>query len=49
MPFATPQVAAVISRELVTWLRDPARGVELRSAWLTPLLMTLIIAFTGWS
>ncbi|MDA0647471.1 hypothetical protein [Nonomuraea ferruginea] len=49
LPFATPQVAAVVSRELVTWLRDPARGVELRSAWLTPLLMALIIAFTDWS
>ncbi|GAA3167651.1 hypothetical protein GCM10010466_67810 [Planomonospora alba] len=49
LPFATPQVAAVASRELATWLRDPARGVELRSAWLTPLLMALIIAFTDWS
>lgn len=49
LPFATPQVAAVVSRELVTWLRDPARGVELRSAWLTPLLMALIIASTDWS
>ncbi|MFI6457052.1 hypothetical protein ACIBF6_36540 [Streptosporangium amethystogenes] len=49
LPFATPQVAAVVSRELATWRRDPARGVELRSAWLTPLLMALIIAFTDWS
>ncbi|MEV4477865.1 hypothetical protein [Nonomuraea sp. NPDC049504] len=48
MPFATPQVAAVVSRELATWRRDLARGVELRSAWLTPLLMVLIIAFTDW-
>ncbi|TMR16760.1 hypothetical protein ETD86_24230 [Nonomuraea turkmeniaca] len=49
LPFTTPQVSAVVSRELATWLRDPARGVELRSAWLTPLLMALIIALTGWS
>ncbi|GAA0973246.1 hypothetical protein GCM10009551_003100 [Nocardiopsis tropica] len=49
LPFVTPEVAAVASRELVTWLRDPARGVELRSAWLTPLLMALVIASSGWS
>ncbi|MFD0475818.1 hypothetical protein ACFQ0B_52065 [Nonomuraea thailandensis] len=49
VPFATPQVSAVVARELATWLRDPARGVELRTAWLTPLLMAAIIAFTGWS
>ena len=49
LPFTTPQVDAVVSRELVTWLRDPARGVELRTAWLTPLLMALIIASTDWS
>ncbi|MFB4283696.1 hypothetical protein ACBJ59_50940, partial [Nonomuraea sp. MTCD27] len=49
LPFTTPQVSAVVWRELATWLRDPARGVELRSAWLTPLLMALIIALTGWS
>ncbi|MEV0829672.1 hypothetical protein [Nonomuraea rubra] len=49
VPFATPQVSAVVARELATWLRDPARGVELRTAWLTPLLMAVIIAFTGWS
>ncbi|UBU08539.1 hypothetical protein [Nonomuraea gerenzanensis] len=49
LPFTTPQVAAVVSRELATWLRDPARGVELRSAWLTPLLMALIIALTDWT
>ncbi|MGI5119451.1 hypothetical protein ACQEU5_07915 [Marinactinospora thermotolerans] len=48
LPFTTPQVAAVVSRELATWLRDPARGVELRSAWLTPLLMALVIAATDW-
>ncbi|WP_237108784.1 hypothetical protein [Nonomuraea sp. MG754425] len=49
LPFTPPQVAAVVSRELATWRRDPARGVELRSAWLTPLLMAPIIAFTDWS
>jgi ABC-2 type transport system permease protein len=49
VPFATPQVSAVVARELATWLRDPARGVELRTAWLTPLLMAAIIASTGWS
>jgi len=49
LPFTTPQVAAVVSRELATWRRDPARSVELRSAWLTPLLMALIIASTDWS
>ncbi|MEV4382299.1 hypothetical protein [Streptosporangium sp. NPDC049644] len=49
VPFATSQVSAVVGRDLATWLRDPARGVELRSAWLTPLLMALIIALSGWS
>ncbi|GAA2205074.1 hypothetical protein GCM10009850_006940 [Nonomuraea monospora] len=49
LPFAGPRVSAVVARELATWLRDPARGVELRSAWLTPLLMALIVAPTGWS
>lgn len=49
VPFTTPQVSAVVGRELATWLRDPARGVELRSAWLTPPLMALIIALSGWS
>ncbi|MEV4225064.1 hypothetical protein [Nonomuraea sp. NPDC049725] len=49
LPGAGPQVAAVVSRELATWLRDPARGVELRSAWLTPLLMAAVIALTDWS
>ncbi|MEV4477649.1 hypothetical protein [Nonomuraea sp. NPDC049504] len=49
LPFIGPQVSAVVSRELATWLRDPARGVELRSAWLTPLLMAGIVALTGWS
>ncbi|MFC4061888.1 hypothetical protein ACFOWE_26605, partial [Planomonospora corallina] len=49
VPFTTPQVSAVVARELATWLRDPARGVELRSAWLTPLLMALVIALSGWS
>ncbi|QYC44262.1 hypothetical protein Nocox_33460 [Nonomuraea coxensis DSM 45129] len=49
LPFTGPQVSAVVSRELATWLRDPARGVELRTAWLTPLLMALIIALTDWS
>ncbi|MDO3703371.1 hypothetical protein Q3W71_16995 [Micromonospora sp. C28SCA-DRY-2] len=44
-----PQVRAVAARELATWLRDPARGVELRSAWLTPLLMAPIIAVAGWN
>ena len=38
----------MVARELATWLRDPARGVELRSAWLTPPLMAIIIAFTDW-
>jgi ABC-2 type transport system permease protein len=48
-PSAAPQVWAVTARELATWRRDPARGVELRSAWLTPLLMALIIGVTDWS
>ncbi|MFG1944111.1 hypothetical protein [Nonomuraea sp. NPDC048826] len=49
VPLAGPRVSAVVSRELATWLRDPARGVELRAAWLTPLLMALIVALTDWS
>ncbi|GAT70887.1 membrane protein [Planomonospora sphaerica] len=49
VPFATPQVSAVVARELTTWLRDPARGMELRSAWLTPLLMAFVIACSGWT
>ncbi|MGW0607201.1 hypothetical protein [Streptomyces sp. NPDC002640] len=48
LPLVPAQVSAVVSRELATWFRDPARGVELRSAWLTPLLMALIVAATGW-
>ena len=44
-----PQVSAVAARELATWTRDPARGVELRTVWLTPLLMALIIGATDWS
>ncbi|TDD57242.1 hypothetical protein E1286_00520 [Nonomuraea terrae] len=49
LPFVSPQVSAVVARELATWFRDPARGVELRSAWLTPPLMAAIIALTDWS
>ncbi|MEU4426390.1 hypothetical protein AB0F81_37685 [Actinoplanes sp. NPDC024001] len=43
-----PVSDAVVFRELATWSRDPARGVELRSAWLTPVLMGLIVAGSGW-
>jgi ABC-2 type transport system permease protein len=48
-PAVAPQVWAVADRELATWLRDPARGVELRSAWLTPLLMVPIIGAADWN
>ncbi|WP_229068793.1 hypothetical protein [Actinoplanes sp. DH11] len=48
-PFTAPRVSAVAARELATWTRDPARGVELRTAWLTPLFMALIIGVTDWS
>ncbi|RYX78701.1 hypothetical protein EON76_03220 [bacterium] len=42
-------VWAVVVKELHTWFRDPHRRLRLWHAWLTPLLMILIIAPTGWS
>ncbi|MGC2938976.1 MULTISPECIES: hypothetical protein [unclassified Brevibacterium] len=42
-------MTAVAKRELKTWLRDPQRSLELRHAWMTPLLMMLLVAPTAWS
>lgn len=42
-------VAAVLTREVKTWLRDPHRRLALGHAWLTPVLMVLVVAPTGWS
>lgn len=42
-------IAAVTVRELKTWFRDPQRALELRHAWMTPLLMILLVAPTNWS
>lgn len=39
----------VLVREIRTWLRDPARKMGLIQAWLTPLLMAVLIATTAWS
>lgn len=36
-------------RELKTWIRDPQRALELRHAWITPLLAVVIVAPTAWS
>lgn len=38
----------VTVRESKTWLRDPRRKLGLGHAWMTPLLMILIIAPTAW-
>lgn len=45
----TGAMKAVAKRELKTWLRDPQRALELRHAWMTPLLMALLVAPTAWS
>lgn len=42
-------VRAVAIREAKTWLRDPHRRLALGHAWLTPALMVLVVAPTGWS
>lgn len=41
-------VRAVLARELRTWFRDPHRLLGLGHAWMTPLLMVLIVALSGW-
>ena len=46
---AAGPTAAVTVRELKTWFRDPQRTLELRHAWLTPLLMIALVAPTNWS
>lgn len=46
---AAEATEAVTVRELKTWLRDPQRSLELRHAWLTPLLMIVVIVPTNWS
>ncbi|GAA1946968.1 hypothetical protein GCM10009689_30190 [Brevibacterium antiquum] len=45
----TDPMTAVAARELKTWLRDPQRALELRHAWMTPLLMLLLVVPTAWS
>lgn len=45
----TSALSAVVMREVRTWFRDPQRSLELRHAWLTPLLMLAIIVPTNWS
>lgn len=47
-PLRTDPVTAVAKRELKTWLRDPQRALELRHAWMTPLLMVLLVIPTAW-
>ncbi len=42
-------IRAVATRELKTWVRDPHRRLGLGHAWITPLLMLLLVAPTGWS
>lgn len=39
----------VVTRELKTWTRDPQRALELRHAWITPLLAVALVAPTHWS
>ncbi|MUL42728.1 hypothetical protein FZ103_16385 [Streptomonospora sp. PA3] len=42
-------VRAVTVRELKTWFRDPHRKLGLGHAWITPLLMILLVAPTDWT
>lgn len=42
-------VRAVVTRELRTWFRDPHRRIALGHAWLTPVLMVVLVAPSGWS
>lgn len=46
---ASGPTSAAAVRELKTWFRDPQRALELRHAWLTPLLMVALVAPTDWS
>ncbi|MBT2483104.1 MULTISPECIES: hypothetical protein [unclassified Microbacterium] len=46
---STGPVRAVVSREVKTWFRDPHRRLALGHAWITPVLMILLVAPTGWS
>lgn len=48
-PRPTGAVRAAARRELKTWFRDPHRRLGLAHAWITPLLMILLVAPTGWS
>jgi len=41
-------VSAVTMRELKTWARDPHRQLGLGHAWMTPVLMILLVAPTNW-
>lgn len=49
LPHRGGAVRAVAVREVATWFRDPHRKLGLGHAWLTPLLMILLVAPTGWS
>ncbi|KAA9155864.1 hypothetical protein F6B41_05100 [Microbacterium lushaniae] len=42
-------VPAVADREIRTWFRDPHRRLGLAYAWITPLLMIVLVAPTSWS
>lgn len=44
----SPQIQACFRKEISTWFRDPVRSLELRHAWLTPLIMAVIVSFSGW-
>lgn len=40
---------AVVAREVKTWFRDPHRRLGLGHAWLTPVLMVVLVAPSGWA
>lgn len=42
------EVGAVVMREVKTWFRDPHRRLGLGHAWLTPVLMVVLVAPSGW-
>lgn len=39
---------AVVAREIKTWIRDPHRRLGMIHAWMTPLLMIVLVAPTSW-
>jgi len=44
----TNEIGAVIAREVKTWFRDPHRRLGLGHAWLTPVLMVVLVAPGAW-